>query len=287
MMPERVLNPMAGAIGTSPTWIRLGIGALAIISVFVPIFPRLVSEWAAFPNLSHGFAVPFIAAYLLWSRREWIAEAPAQPSWLGLPILMLGLAVYAAGSLGEEPFPARLALPVALFGMTLFLAGSGVTRQATPAIAYLLFMVPLPYITLKNVTDRRREIDATAVATVLPWVGVPVFQEGYLLHLPKTTLEVADVCSSIPAITALLATGAAYGMVSYRPLSVRIILLLAAAPLGIASNIVRIILTAAGAYYLGPIALHNVVHAWSGATVFIMTLCALILVDNVLRRLIR
>jgi exosortase len=284
-MPEgRLLRVAAGVESISPTWVRLAIAGLALLAVYFPIFPGLAAEWAAFPNLSHGFAVPLIAAFLVWTRRDRLAELPAAGSWAGLPPLVLGLAVYTLGSVGQEPFAARVSLPLSLFGGALLLAGRAIARQLLPGILYLMFMVPLPYVTLKGATDQMRVLDATAVANVLPWLGVPVFQEGYLLHLPRITLEVADVCSSIPAVTALLATGVAYGFVNYRPTRIRVILALAAVPLGILSNIVRILLTATGAYYLGPIALHNVIHMWSGASVFIMTLGALVLVDTVLRR---
>ena len=71
------------------------------------------------------------------------------------------------------------------------------------------------------------------------------------------------------------------------PRTIRIILLLAAVPLGIASNIFRILTTAAGAYYLGPIALHNVIHMWNGTTVFLLTFGALAVLDAALRRFYR
>ena len=185
---------------------------------------------------------------------------------------------------GGEVFLARMSLPVTLFGAVIFLSGPVIAKHLLVGIAYLLFMMPLPYVTQQSLTDSMRLVDASASAMVLPWLGVPVFQEGYWLHLPRITLEVADVCSSIPAISALVATGAAYGFVTVRPMPVRVLLVIAAVPLGILSNMVRIILTAAGAYYVGPIVLHSVLHLWSGTTVFIMTLGALVLLDSVLVR---
>ncbi len=266
-------------------WLRLGLAGLGIVAVYLPMFPPLVEEWAAFPNLSHGFAIPLIAGYLVWTRRHEISELAVTPSWGGFPVLAGGLALYTAGTLGGEPFLARLSFPLTLLGAAILLGGIGVSRALLPGIGYLIFMIPLPYLTLKEITDLSRLFDATLTAAALPWLGVPVFQQGFLLHLPNITLEVADVCSSIPAVAALLALGAAYGYVNRRARPIRLALLVAAAPLGIASNIVRIITTAMGAYYLGPIALHNVIHMWNGATVFLMTLGALVLVDAGLRRL--
>lgn len=265
--------------------LRLAVGVVAIVAVYGPTFPSLVSDWATFPSLSHGFAVPLIAAWLVWARRHEIAQLAFRPAWGGLALVAGGLALYTAATWAAEPFLARLSLPFTLLGTTLYLGGVGVAGELLPGIGYLFFMIPPPYLVLKPLTDQSRLMDATVTAAILPWLGVPVYQQGFFLHLPNTTLEVADVCSSIPATVALLALGAAYGYLNRRPRAIRIILLLSAIPLGIASNIFRILTTAAGAYYLGPIALHNVIHMWNGTTVFLLTFGALALLDAGLHRL--
>ena len=166
--------------------------------------------------------------------------------------------------------------------------GGSVTRHAWIAIAYLAFMIPLPYLTLKAITYQSRLFDAGLTATALGWIGVPVLRDGVMLQLPNMTLEVADECSSVPAIAALLALGAAYAQLQEaRPTWIRVVLTLAAAPLGLLSNIVRLIVTSLGAYYLGPIALNNVVHKFNGTTVFLATVVLLVALDTLLTRIWR
>jgi exosortase len=191
------------------------------------------------------------------------------------------------GSLGGEPFVARLSLPLALFGIVVFLMGGRVARYVWVPIAYLAFMIPLPYLTLKALMYQSRLFDAGLTATALGWLGVPVLREGVMLHLPNMTLEVADDCSSVPAIAALLALGAAYAQMQARPTWIRATLTLAAAPLGLLSNIIRLILTSLGAYYLGPIALNNTIHKFNGTTVFLLTVVLLVVLDVLLARLPR
>src|SRR5439155_712129 len=86
-------------------------------------------------------------------------------------------------------------------------------RLAWVALAYLAFMVPLTYLTLRALTYQSRLFDAGITAQALGWLGIPVLRDGVMLHLPNMTLEVADDCSSVPAIAALLALGAAYSQV--------------------------------------------------------------------------
>jgi exosortase len=108
-----------------------------------------------------------------------------------------------------------------------------------------------------------------------------------MLRLPNITLEVADDCSSVPAIAALLALGAAYSLMQVRPTWVRVVLTLSAVPLALFSNIVRLILTSVGAYYFGPIVLNNEIHKFSGTTVFLATVVLLVALDALLTRVSR
>ena len=268
-------------------WLALGVAVAGALALYVPVIAGMAADWIEFPSLSHGFAVPLISAYLLWNRRQLLAEAPVDGSFIGLPVVVLALGMLVLGSLGNESFIARLSLPIALFGTALFLMGWQVMRHAWIALAYLAFMIPLPYLTLKAITYQSRLFDAGLTATALSWIGVPVLRDGVMLQLPNMTLEVADECSSVPAIAALLALGAAYAQLQARPTWIRIVLTLAAAPLGLLSNIVRLIVTSLGAYYLGPIALNNVIHKFNGTTVFLATVVLLVALDALLTRISR
>ena len=268
-------------------WLALGVAVAATLTLYAPVVAGMAAEWIEFPNLSHGFAIPLISAYLLWTKRSRLAEAPVQGSIVGLPIVVLALGMLVIGVLGGESFVARLSLPLALLGAVLFLLGTQVARHAWVALAYLAFMIPLPYLTLKAVTYQSRLFDAGLTATALGWLGVPVLRDGVILQLPNMTLEVADECSSVPAIAALLALGAAYSQLQARPTWIRAVLTLAAVPLGLLANIIRLILTSLGVYYLGPIALNNAIHKFNGTTVFLGTVVLLVVLEALLTRIWR
>ncbi|MGH7278043.1 MAG: exosortase/archaeosortase family protein, partial [Candidatus Rokuibacteriota bacterium] len=265
-------------ISTPAIW--LGVPGLAALALYAQLFPSLAAEWVEFPSLSHGFAVPFIAAYLIWSRRERLAAMRLQPSLWGFPVLLLGLGLLVVGVRGEEPFIARVSLPVTVMGLTMFLAGLEAAKLTWIGIAYLFFMVPLPYTTLKAITYESRLFDAAVSAHLLGWLGVPVHRDGVLLHLPDITLEVADACSSIPAISALLSLGVAYAWITPRPTVLRVGLIAVTLPIAITSNIIRIALTSAAVYYIGPWTLATVFHLFNGTVNFMFTLLFLLFVDS-------
>jgi len=278
------MRAVARPVNSRLAWLALGVTVLGALVLYAPLVAGMAAEWSEFPSLSHGFAVPVISAYLLWRRRDSLAQLPIEGSILGLPLIVFALAMLVIGSLGGEPFVARLSLPLVLFGAVWFLMGGAITRQSWVAIAYLAFMIPLPYLTLRALTYQSRLFDAGITAQALGWLGIPVLRDGVMLHLPNMTLEVADDCSSVPAIAALLALGAAYSQVQSRPTWIRALLTISAAPLGLLSNIIRLILTSISAYYFGPIALNNVIHKFNGTSVFLATVLLLVLLDMLLVR---
>jgi len=281
---ENAVDSAVPQVGSTLSWITLGVALAAALALYAPVLAGMPKEWSEFPSLSHGFAVPLISAYLLWRQRQLLAQAPFEGSSMGVPVILVALGMLVIGSMAGEPFFARLSLPLVLFGTILFLGGPHIVRHSWVGIAYLVFMIPLPYLTLKALTYQSRIFDAGVTATALRWLGVPVLRDGVMLHLSNMSLEVADDCSSIPAIAALLALGAAYSQMQPRPTWIRAVLTLAAVPLGLASNIFRITVTAAGVHYIGPIAVQNVVHHFGGTSVFLLTVVLLVIIDTLLLR---
>ena len=259
---------------------RLFIGVAATGALYAPVVARMASEWAEFPSLSHGFAIPVIAAYLLWRRRALVASLPRTPSAVGFALLVPALMLLVIGSLGGEPFLARVSLPIALLGIAFTLGGPRLARTVAPGVGYLFLMIPLPYLTLTALTYKAQLLDAAITTAILRWLGLPVLREGVMIHLPNITLEVAQDCSSVQAIVALLALGVAYAQIGGRPTWARLLLTISSVPLGLGSNAFRITLTALMAFLLGPVALNNVIHHFSGTTVFLLTLLLLVGLDS-------
>jgi exosortase len=268
-------------------WVPIAVASTAALAVYAPVLAGMAVEWVEFPSLSHGFAVPLISAYLIWRRRELISVEPLGSASIGLVVFVVALGIFQAGSLSGETFFCRLSFPLALLGIALFLAGPRVTGHLWPAIAYLLFMIPFPYLTFKAVAYRSRLFEAGVTAKALGWLGVPILQQGVMLHLPRVTLEVADECSGVLAVAALVALGTAYAQIQPRATWMRVTLVLAAAPLGLVSNIFRLVLTALGVHYLGPITLTSVFHRFNGTVVFLTTVVLLVALDQVLVRTTR
>jgi len=266
-------------------WVPVVVALAALLAVYAPVIAEMAVEWARFPSLSHGFAVPLVSVYLISRRRGLIAGEPLGSTRAGLAVLVAALGLLLAGVLTSESFVSRLSLPLALLGMTLYLTGPRVTGHVWPAIAYLVFMIPFPHLPLREVTFQSRLLEAGVTARTLQWLGVPVLQHGVLLRLPSMTLEVADDCSAVMAIPALVALGVAYASLQPGAAWIRGTLALSAAPLGLVANLVRLVLTVLAAYYVGPVTLTSPLHRFGGTTVFVAAVVLLAGMGQVLLRL--
>src|SRR5436853_46903 len=92
-LPVRQLIPSV----TPANLLAIGVG-LALFFAFWPTFLVLADRWGNDPRYSHGYLVPLFSLYLLWSRREMVAQTSLVPSWIGLVLLLAGLGIRFAGS---------------------------------------------------------------------------------------------------------------------------------------------------------------------------------------------
>jgi len=85
---------------------------------------------------------------------------------------------------------------------------------------------------------------ATRLTTVISHtiLGINVIQDGTMLINPSGTYryEVAAACGGLRSLTVIAAFAVIYGYLTYQSLWRRLILVLAAAPLAVAANVVRL-----------------------------------------------
>ena len=256
--------------------------AAAFLFLYFGTFVDLVFDWNNNPNFSHGFLVPLIAGYLVWHRKETLQGLSIEPAGIGIVVLGLGLSLFFVGTIGAELFVMRLSLLVTLAGGVLFCLGSAWAKGLAVPIVYLLFMIPLPSIIWNRLAFPLQLMAASASASSLSFIGIPVFREGNVLQLATTTLEVVDACSGLRSLTALLALGAAFAFISNLSLWKKWILFLASIPIAVFVNIVRLTATGLMAVYIGPDAAHGFLHDMSGMVVFVVAMLLLYAVNQIL-----
>jgi exosortase len=258
---------------------------LAIAAVYAPVLAELVRDWARDPNYSHGFLVPVVSAVLLWQRRTELAALPARPSWWGLVGILGSLALLVLGTAGAEVFTQRVSLVTLLASLVLFLSGWPRLRRTAFPLAFLLLAIPLPYVVYYGLTQPLQGVAARAAVAGLNLVGILTVREGNIIHLPGTSLEVAEACSGIRSLYAFLALGALLARSLPVPGWARWLVFAATIPLSVVGNALRVWGTGVAAHLAGPAAAEGTVHEMFGLFVFAIALVVLALVGKGARSL--
>ena len=242
----------------------------------------MAAEWWNNTNYAHGFLIPILSLVVLWNRRKELQGIQVSPEFKGLWIFSFGLFTYFAGIAGKEEVIEQFSLPLTLLGLVCFLCGRTAARLTVFPIGYLYFMIPLPYLIFRDIAFHLRLFDTKVVAMMASLLGVPVFRENFILHLPEISLEVADACSGAFSSMALLALGVFYIHELKRPAKIFLWLLLI--PLAVLSNIMRILVIVLVSYYSGNWILHSSFHLLSGTFNFLVGFGALVFISILLEK---
>src|SRR5437867_3354514 len=168
---------------TSLAVISLVAATVAVVWAYWATLVDMSGRWAADPQYSHGWLVPIFAAVLLWFRRELLPEQGPKPTWWGLPLLAGGIALRFIGSwLYFEWFDAISLIPC-LAGACLMLGGKQVGRWAWPSIAFLAFMIPLPFRLANALSDPLQHMATLTSTFALQTLGMPALAEGNTIQL--------------------------------------------------------------------------------------------------------
>lgn len=269
--------------GTTMVGAGLFVGAFAWL--YMQALSGMWADWSNDPNYSHGFLVPLISAYFVWQKKEVLTALTPRRSLVGLMIALGGLAMFLVGSVAGESFTIRMSMIVVLSGALLFALGWPIFRELLFPLAFLVFMVPLPYILYDTVAFPLRMMITKYSVEIMKFLGVAVLREGNIIHLTNTTLEVADACSGIRSIISLLALSTAMAYLFFKPMWKRIVLVALAIPMAVFANGVRVVGTGVLAGYFGPEVAQGFFHEFAGLAVFALAMALLVGAAGVLSRI--
>ena len=273
---------LAVSVGTG-MFARIAILGGLFLYAYYPVISGLVADWLAHREYSHAFLVPVLSMYLLWKRRRNLS-ALGTPSLVGLGVLGIGLAALWLGSLSGEDIIQRLSLPLTLFGLVYFTTAWRTARVCLFPFCYLLLMIPVPFPLYKTMAIQLRLFDAALVSSWASTLGVPVLLDGYLLHLPRITLEVADSCSGTLSILALVALGTFYISELDLPFVRKAVLWIVMIPISVLANVIRILIVVLFVHYSGNWVLETTFHQLTGMVNFVFGFTMVMIVGYFMRR---
>lgn len=231
----------------NPAGLLTIVGLTALLGVLVwaylPILRVMVDRWSFDPRYTHGYLVPAFAVVLLWLRRGQLAVGELSPSWWGVLILAGAALIRLAAAYVYNDWLDAASMIISLAGVVTLAGGWPALRWAWPAIAFLFFMVPLPFRLELALGWPLQRIATIISAYVLQTLGFAALGEGNIIQMTDSTIGVVEACSGLSMMILFFAISTGFVMLIDRPLVDKLIIVASAIPIALVVNILRIVVT--------------------------------------------
>lgn len=185
--------------------------SLALAFLYATVLSKLGRDWWNDENYSHGLLIPFVIGYILWSQRERVATYVGRPSFgWGAATVLLGLLALWGGTAGAELFVQRTSLVLMLAGIVVYFWGFSLLRLVSVPLALLLLAIPIPAIVLNKIAFPLQLLASRCAVSAIAAFNIPVLRQGNVIELmplgasqPKR-LEVVEACSGIRSLMTLI-----------------------------------------------------------------------------------
>ncbi len=241
-------------------------------------------------NASHIFLIPLISAWLLFLDRKHLS-LPRSLGYSDSLILMIPAFLIVYFSLSSQSLTLSGRLTFLILSLVLFLqagfiaiAGRRTARQSWFAMAFLFLAVPLPDSIANHFIYALQAASAWIAELLFNWSGVPVLRDGFIFHLPRVNIEVAQECSGIRSSIALLILAILIAHFAFRPFWKKALFIAAGLAMMVVKNGVRIVTLTLLANYVDPDFLFGKLHHQGGIVFFLLGLVLLLPIYKLLTR---
>jgi exosortase len=227
-------------------WTATVVGALAVAVLwsYWPTLEAMASVWARDPQYSHGYLVPLFAGALLWQRRALLAPVALQVNAWGLPFLAASIVLRLLGVYFYFPWLDMVSLLPCLAGMVVLCGGWPAWRWAWPGVAFLFFMLPLPFRLGMLLAPTLQRLATMASTYTLQTLGFPAISEGNIIMLNESRIGVVEACGGLSMLIVFFALATAVALMVQRDLKQKLLIVASAMPIALIANVARITATA-------------------------------------------
>jgi len=229
---------------------------------------------------SHILLIPFLAGWLIYHDKEKITPGSldvAAACWFFAPATILSVTARRSTS---ADISLLLAASMLAFVLLVIAGFAGIFGRASAKalhfpLALLFFLVPLPEALLNCVIYWLQMGSAAIAEIIFDWLGIPVLREGFVFHLPKMSIEVAQECSGIRSSMALLILALVIAHFAFSKFWKKALFVAAGLLMMIVKNGVRIASLTILANYVNPEFLYGRLHREGGVVFFLLGLVLL------------
>jgi exosortase len=238
--------------------------ALAFAWSYWPTLAHLVGAWNRIPDYSHGFFVVPLAVFILWMRREQYPGISGHLAWAGLGLLLLSVGCRILGARYYLDALDGWSILLWVGGAVWFICGWKVFLWSLPAVAFLWFMVPLPFRVEHSLSHPLQHIATTTSCWILQCLGQPALPEGNIILLGDLRLEVEQACSGLRIFVGIIALAFVYVVLVRRSWWEKMLLLASILPIALVANITRVVVSSLLMQWTEDTHTHELIHQYIG-----------------------
>jgi exosortase A len=234
--------PIAKAepVSAPATHRRAHLSALAAVSAVILLLFRsdaadIAAIWWNSSTFNHCLLIPPIIAWLVWQRAPELRQLEPRAWAPGLLVVAAGALSWLIGEAGGIGLARHLGLLLMLQGAVIACLGKSVSRGLAFPIFYTLFLVPAG----EEIVPMMQTVTAEMCMALLALVGIPAHIEGIFISIPTGLFEVAEACSGVKFLVAMVALGALVANLCFRSWPRRIAFMAAAVAIPVLANGVR------------------------------------------------
>lgn len=268
---------------SGPFWLLLA--TLAAVVYFREGLNALLAAWGT-PEYSHGPIIPLLSAFMFLQelKSEPIRQGPAN-RWPGVALLLVSVAFGALGKFAQIDDVVAYATILWVGAMLLISFGWTQGRRFWVPVLHLVFMLPLPGVLYFKLSTFLQGVSSELGVWFLNLMNVPVFLDGNIIDLGILKLHVAEACSGLRYLFPIMSFSYVFATLYKGPWWHKAVLLLAAAPITVVMNSVRIAIAGWLVQYLGESHLEGFQHFFEGWVIFMASVIILFLLAWVMLKL--
>ena len=257
----------------------VAIALVVALFAFSDALFELVKRWVGQEEYSHGFLIPVVSAWLLWTRRQALRDSVGDPSWAGAIIILLAIAMHIVGQYSSIFILSQLGFIFVLIGLVLAVGGYSLLKVTFVPIVFLVFAIPIPYFIESKLTLQLQLISSQLGVDVIRLFQIPVYLEGNVIDLGYYKLQVVEACSGLRYLYPLLGLSFLAAYLFQAPFWQRLVVFLSGIPITIGMNGLRIGMVGVTVDRWGTQMAEGVLHFFEGWIIFVA--CAGILVAEI------
>jgi exosortase len=214
-------------------------------------------------NMEHGIFVPFAAAYMVWMKQDELKQLPLSPSRWGVVAVLLAAMLSLLSTAAQWMWVSRVTFLAGLVGCVWAVCGLQYVRRLAYPLCTLVLMIAPPSFINERVTLQLQLLASRLGEVSLEALGFSVLREGNILEMVGEKLAVAEACSGIRSLMALIFLAVVYNFFFVPQKRIRAILFVSVIPIAILCNSGRIVATGVVGQYNRELA-HGMLHATFG-----------------------